>query len=528
MTSNLLRLPVLFRSPTSLARTIHLTRPHCSRAMQLSNSSLRMANAASSPRPKRPVARSSSPLRSLVVKVVLLWAVVSLFFCSPTYSPETTHALCVPASRYHSAVQPYVQPHIDTVKNAAKAHLEPYYGPHLHYAHSAREFAVPKAQAVQRLATPHVQALHRGYLRLYRTHVAPRVHYGKLRVDKALRPYRREISVRWEHLVKPHLQRAEKKIRATLETIKRDERAKLVQVKAAEAVVKAREYAVKAVEASKKAWEQGKPLAVKGWVETNRHWRGTVVPVGVRSFELTRKHGYQGAVVASTYLARANESVVSPAVQQLHALYLEKVYQPYLAKHIEPVLAKVSPVVSTAWNTLAKLATPVYRQVVRLASPYYFHYFPAAPPPPPPTFIEKVQAVFTPSAPSAEAEIPSVPVVTPAVVVPSAAPAAAVKEVKTPEEEDDEEDESFLAELEDATDPSTVEVPKHAAVAPEVEETPAEESAEEARERKERHLAEVKEKRREIERDHDNWEAKVQKVGEVEEAKVLEKVIVVD
>lgn len=161
------------------------------------------------------------------------------------------------------------------------------------------------------------------------------------------------------------------------------------------------------------------------------------------------------------------------------------------------------------------------KQVVILASPVYEKHFRSTPPPPP-TLIEKFQdklnLTLTTLESVAVSSSTSYPVVTPAVVVP--APAEEPSAELTKEQEDDEEDESFLAELEGAVDPSTVDVPKHAVV----EEVDPKESEVEERERLERAKEEVKEKRAEIERDHDNWEKKVQKVGEYEEGVVIEKV----
>ncbi|KAL7409409.1 hypothetical protein BDY24DRAFT_219945 [Mrakia frigida] len=468
---------------------------------------------------------SSLSLSSLLLRAGILWFFTSLFLCSPTLTPETS-TICYPASRYHSTLQPILQPHLNSFISSSQSYLSPYYQPHLHHIDSISHFVKPKCQSVSRFATPYIQIVQRGWIRLYRTHFAPRLHYGKLRLAKATRPYVRELELRWKHLVRPHLEKAQKSVEKVWKQVVEDERVKMVGKKG-------RELVKKALEGGKKAWEQGKPLAVKGWKEGRKQWTETVVPVGKKSYGLVKKHGYEGGVVASTYASHVHRTILTPASQKLHSLYLSKVYRPYLAQHIDPVIAKVSPVVSTIVHTITRIANPIIYHVGNVTSPIYHRYFPSTPLPPP-TMLEKIQeklSSFVP-APVTEEEVASHPVVTPAVVVPpattttassatsSSTPSSVVEPIQ--EEEDDEEDDSFLAELESSSDPSNVEVPKHASA---FEEEPVEpgETEEEERERLERQKEEVKEKRAEIERDHENWERKVKKVGEYEEGVVLEK-----
>ena len=235
-----------------------------------------------------------------------------------------------------------------------------------------------------------------------------------------------------------------------------------------------------------------------------------------------------------SYASHFHRTILTPASQKLHHLYLSQIYRPYLAQHIDPVIAKVSPVVSTIVHTISRIANPIIYHVGNLTAPVYHKYFPAAPVAPP-TLLEKIQeklaSSFVPP-PSIPEEVASHSVVTPAVVVPpattsttssstpSSTPSSTHSPLPTHEEEDDEEDESFLAELEFSSDPSTVQVPTHAVA----EEIDPGETEEEEQARLERAMEEVKEKRAEIERDHENWERKVKKVGEFEEGVVLEKV----
>ncbi|CED84704.1 hypothetical protein [Phaffia rhodozyma] len=318
----------------------------------------------------------SSFLGRWLYRSVISYTLLALFFCPPNVSSSNS-AICSPATKYHSIVQPYVQPHLDHVRSSVISAAQPYYAPYSPYVHSVQATVVPYVQKVIDLATPHVAAGRTLGVNNYKRHLAPRVHYAQLRLSNAIRPYVHELQLRWKILIQPYIDLAHRKISATYNAVEQDPRVKLVRKRTGELIVS--------------GWENGKPLAIRGAQAGKHHWYNTIIPVSQKSFDAGKKHGYAGGVASARFASFVERHHVRPQLIKLSNLYLTRVYRPYLAVYLDPIIDTLTPYVSTSYNltatTLHRAAVVVQKNVLKTPPP----------PPAPTTLFGKIKEAVHPA-----------------------------------------------------------------------------------------------------------------------------------
>lgn len=188
-------------------------------------------------------------------------------------------------SQYRSLIGPYVQPQIDRLKSTVSDTVQPYYAPYTPYLTDARSAVAPYVTQAVEGVKPHWNTGRTISANQYNRHLAPRVHYAKIRAANAIGPYVDEIRVRWKILVQPYLDLATGRIGKVYDAVRTDERIRLAGRKAQALAVE--------------GWSRGKPLVGRTARAGKHHWFNTVVPFSVKSFEVGKKHGYAGGVASA-------------------------------------------------------------------------------------------------------------------------------------------------------------------------------------------------------------------------------------
>lgn len=177
--------------------------------------------------------RRSSPFKTWLWRILLSYTLLSLLFCPPQLSPSVP-AICRPASSYHQTLQPYIQPHINSAIASSKAHIGPYYEPYRPQIEAVGSRLHDFATRSFERAAPFVSAGQSTVVRNYKQHLAPRVHYAKVRLSALVKPYVNNVVVRYKVLVRPYVVRAQKAVAHLLSTVLAHPWTGIAQAKASE------------------------------------------------------------------------------------------------------------------------------------------------------------------------------------------------------------------------------------------------------------------------------------------------------
>ena len=139
---------------------------------------------------------------------MLAFAFLSLVFCPPQVT-SSTPAICRPASSYHATLQPYIQPHINSVKAATQARLGPYYEPYRPQVEAVGARIASAGRKGLGVAAPYVVLGRSAVVKNYKRHLAPRVHYATLRLSALAQPHIDNVMLRYRVLIRPYIVRAQ-------------------------------------------------------------------------------------------------------------------------------------------------------------------------------------------------------------------------------------------------------------------------------------------------------------------------------
>jgi len=348
-------------------------------------------------KPSRP---PRSGLRQLLVRSLLAFTFLSLVFCPPQLT-SSTPAICRPASTYHATLQPYIQPHINSVAAATKARLGPYYEPYrpqVEAVGASIAFAGRKGLGV---AEPYVVLGRSTVVKNYRRHLAPRVHYASLRLSALARPYVDNIVLRYKLLIRPYIVRAQAALAQSSSALANHRLTALVKTRAlatgravrastSSAYRKAHPEILRlSAIASKRATKLAEHVQRHSAVAVaagSRFAQKKALPFARRSY-LSGKHlGYAGGkrialcvssiilvdkcarranccvTLTWTWCSEAttlNREVIQPQLRRAGAAFNDKVYAPYFAEHLEPLIQPAKLIVKTSARQVVQLGRPV-------------------------------------------------------------------------------------------------------------------------------------------------------------------------
>jgi hypothetical protein len=218
--------------------------------------------------------RKSSPFSIFFLRALLGWFIISLFTCSPNTSPSTSY-LCYPSARYHSTVQPYVQPHLSNAISAAKPYYEPYLNPILPHYNRAHSIITPTVNRISKACAPHLQTLRRLSKRTYDLHLAPRLHQVQVRADKVFGPYINMLRLRWRFLIQPYIDWIVRIVKEAREVFGKDARIQMIRRKGYELARSGANFGLDGYS------RVVKPAVGRGIAGAKHHWYATLIPAGV-------------------------------------------------------------------------------------------------------------------------------------------------------------------------------------------------------------------------------------------------------
>lgn len=259
-----------------------------------------------------------SPLRKLLLRLFVSFTLLSLLFCPPQLT-ATTPAICRPASQYHQTLQPYIQPHINSVVSATQAHLGPYYAPYRPQVDAVGARLGSLGSSAVDAASPYAAAARSAVVKNYKQHVAPRVHYAGLRLSAVARPHVGNVVVRYQLLVRPYIVRAQAAHARFASALgahpytavvqaKTAQAAQLVQAVMQSAYQRAHPHVARfsglASTHASQAVAQGKSYASLGAAHGSRLVKETVLPSACRAYKTGKDLGFSAGKKAALCVVR--------------------------------------------------------------------------------------------------------------------------------------------------------------------------------------------------------------------------------